>query len=308
MKLFVQQIMTANDKGVNLAKLNQLIEKEIRKHNETILSLNNNSDTDATIKAAPNNNNNNGLSNSNSSIPSYAKSAIETVVRITEQQQYYDIKSTSNADVESKIPKSKTQKNTIYKIVTNGNIINNKNEDKRMVITFDASTWVPTEMSNWEFISSLNYVTTLVTTIGYGHVSPVTSEGKILTLVFGAVAIPCTLLFFSILISTIRDGPVKAFEIWLIQHVSRFRQHYQITLLKIRFLHLMLVTLILFIALILIPAVMFVQLEPDWTFLDSFYYCFITITTVGLGDYVPAQNTLTYSGSRPFYLLGKYSL
>lgn len=47
--------------------------------------------------------------------------------------------------------------------------------------------------------------------------------------------------------------------------------------------------MVVIIAFMLIPAGIFAALEPEWDYLDSLYYCFISLTTIGLGDYIPGD-------------------
>ena len=59
---------------------------------------------------------------------------------------------------------------------------------------------------------------------------------------------------------------------------------------NIRVFHLMLVAVFLVVFFFLVPAAVFNALEPDWNYLDSIYYCFISLTTIGLGDYIPGDS------------------
>lgn len=51
----------------------------------------------------------------------------------------------------------------------------------------------------------------------------------------------------------------------------------------------------------LIPAAIFSSQE-NWNFLESFYFCFISLSTIGLGDYVPGESFQQHF--RELYKLG----
>lgn len=57
--------------------------------------------------------------------------------------------------------------------------------------------------------------------------------------------------------------------------------------MKIRIVHLSLISVVIAILCFVIPTIVFTYLEPTWSYLDSFYYCFISLSTIGLGDYTP---------------------
>ncbi len=44
---------------------------------------------------------------------------------------------------------------------------------------------------------------------------------------------------------------------------------------------------------VIIPAIIFSIIQEDWTYFESVYYCFVTLTTVGFGDFVPGVDVST---------------
>ncbi|XP_022905868.2 potassium channel subfamily K member 6-like isoform X2 [Onthophagus taurus] len=141
-----------------------------------------------------------------------------------------------------------------------------------------------TNQPNWSFAQSLFFSTTVVTTIGYGHVTPLSRSGKIFCIAYATCGIPLTLVLMSALVERLLKP-----SLWLLQLLnSKLSHRYQP--FNIRVLHLFFIVVLVVLFFMILPATIFAIIEPQWDFLDSFYYCFISLTTIGLGDYIPGDN------------------
>jgi len=141
------------------------------------------------------------------------------------------------------------------------------------------------QQSNWSFGQSFLFTVTVVTTIGYGHIHPLTNTGKTACIIYAIIGIPFTLIFLSALVQRLLAPTFKLLSsfIKMLPNMDTF---------QVRLIHLALMGSVYLLLSILIPTVFFWLLEPNWTFLDGLYFVFISLTTIGLGDYIPGDHPL----------------
>lgn len=138
-------------------------------------------------------------------------------------------------------------------------------------------------LHNWDFISSLFFASTVLTTTGYGHTVPLSDGGKAFCIVYLVLGIPATLLLLSAVVQRIMVVVTR-------RPVAYFHRRWAMSRTKLATIHAACLTVLMALLLVIFPALVFTSVEEDWSFLESLYFCFISLTTIGLGDYVPGEN------------------
>lgn len=136
--------------------------------------------------------------------------------------------------------------------------------------------------SNWDLASSMFFANTLVTTVGYGHNTPLSDTGKAFSIVYALIGVPFTMLVLTACVQRLMYPLVFA-PVSLLQRSGM--EPRPATVLHFLLL-LILVVLLFFVA----PAAVFSAVEITWSFLDGVYFCFISLCTIGLGDFVPGTH------------------
>lgn len=132
----------------------------------------------------------------------------------------------------------------------------------------------------WKFSGAFYYATTVLTTIGYGHSTPTTVSGKIFTMCYAAIGIPLGLVMFQ----SIGERVNRLSSVIVHAIKTSFNCKKAIA----SEVDLILVVTTLSSLTIAGGAAAFSKFE-GWSYFDSVYYCFITLTTIGFGDMVALQ-------------------
>jgi len=131
----------------------------------------------------------------------------------------------------------------------------------------------------WHLAGALYFAATVITTIGYGHSTPLTVGGKVFCMWYALAGIPLGLVMFQSI-----GERLNMFVAIMLRSMRRCLGRRP----SVTYVDLIWVASAAGTLLIIGGATVFQRFE-NWTFFDSLYYCFTTLTTIGFGDFVALQ-------------------
>ncbi|XP_051505647.1 potassium channel subfamily K member 4-like [Myxocyprinus asiaticus] len=137
--------------------------------------------------------------------------------------------------------------------------------------------------SRWDLSNAFFFCGTIITTIGFGNISPKTKGGQLFCIFYALVGIP----MFGILLAGVGDhlGTLLRRAVAKIETLFLRKGVKPTSVRIISAVFSILIGCLIFIAL---PTMVFQEVE-SWSLLEAGYFVVITLTTVGFGDYV-AEN------------------
>ncbi|XP_008203851.1 open rectifier potassium channel protein 1 [Nasonia vitripennis] len=157
-----------------------------------------------------------------------------------------------------------------------------------------------TDPLKWDFYNSFYFAYTVVSTIGYGNLAPTNELGRLLMIFYALIGIPIN----GILLAQLGEffGQVFVTAVRKYKSYKKNQNDYSKkslgSLEKRRAGLAMQIFMYLipgFVMFIFFPAFLFSHYE-GWTYDEAVYYAFVTLTTIGFGDYVAGQDNTKGSG------------
>ncbi|KAG7271295.1 hypothetical protein CRUP_023310 [Coryphaenoides rupestris] len=135
-------------------------------------------------------------------------------------------------------------------------------------------------------------VTCVQLACGYGHAAPGTDAGKAFCMFYAVLGIPLTLVMFQSL-----GERMNTFVKYLLK---RIKKCCGMSRTDVSMENMVTVGFFSCIGTLCVGAAAFSHYE-DWSFFQSYYYCFITLTTIGFGDFVALQKNRALQ-KKPLYV------
>lgn len=143
----------------------------------------------------------------------------------------------------------------------------------------------------WRFAGSFYFAITVITTIGYGHAAPGTDAGKVFCMFYAILGIPLTLIMFQSL------GERMNTVVRLL--LKKIKKCLGMKKTNVSMENMVLVGFLSCMGTLCVGAAAFSYFE-GWTFFHAYYYCFITLTTIGFGDFVALQKNEALQKKPPY--------
>jgi len=132
-----------------------------------------------------------------------------------------------------------------------------------------------------------------IVSTGYGYSTPKTPGGKIFCMFYAMAGIPLNLVMFQSI-----GERLNIFVTFLLKHAKRCLRFKSVEVSQTN-----LITICMIMSSVVVAGGAWAfSVYENWTYLDSFYYCVITLTTIGFGDYVVLQRNNALQ-KRPEYVI-----
>ncbi|XP_037323517.2 potassium channel subfamily K member 4 [Pungitius pungitius] len=141
-----------------------------------------------------------------------------------------------------------------------------------------------TYVSQWDLASAFFFSGTIITTIGFGNISPKTEGGQLFCIFYALVGIP----MFGFLLAGVGDHLGTGLRKAVAKIETLFRK-WRVSPTIVRVISAVLSILLGCLLFVAVPILIFQEVE-EWTYLESAYFVVITLTTVGFGDYVAGDS------------------
>ncbi|KAF0304639.1 Open rectifier potassium channel protein 1 [Amphibalanus amphitrite] len=155
---------------------------------------------------------------------------------------------------------------------------------------------------DWTFPKSLLFTITIMTTIGYGHISPVTFAGQMFTICYAMIGTPLLLVY----LANVGDTMASAFTLTYsrryhseagfgkkVKRLANDKVGSESYMPTNEVMVPITINMVLIVFYLMMGAVIFSNWE-GWDIGSSCYFSFVTLSTIGFGDMVPGNSFLDY--------------